>query len=79
MEILIIINTLSIWALMIFTLVLPVNRLSFNVRRTFFKEVPFGFEVLLWEKPTGVLPNSGETIFNFDWRDEEKILDEPNI
>ena len=78
MKILIILNTISIWILIIFMSIRPLwKRLEFTIEKTFFEEIPYGVNITLFKKPKREYPNSGKSIFYFCWRNEDKIKDSP--
>ena len=64
-------------ALLLFLIIKPYwNRLSVDVDRTSWEKKPYGFHVMLWEQNKGIVPNSGKSIFSFNWRSSENIKDE---
>ena len=47
------------------------SRFALRWRKTFWSERKYGFDVTLWERPVGVIPNQGRSIFWFHFISEK--------
>ena len=77
MKTLIIINTLSIWVIIIFMVIKPyLQRFTISINRTFWEKKPYGFYITKWKYKRGISPNSGSSVFWLNWRNYEKMTDD---
>ena len=51
------------------------SRFEFKVRRTFWQKKPYGFSLLLWDRPRKQAPNSGRIFVGFNWLNPDWLND----
>jgi hypothetical protein len=77
METLTIINSVAIVLIFVHLATKIFSRLTFEIERTFWQNIPYGFYVILWKYPRPCYGgNSGKSVFKIHWRNPDKIKDE---
>lgn len=72
------INTVLIIIVFFYVIIKPlIERITFEINRTFWEKKPYGFHFTLWDYPVKEDgSNSGTSFFGFNWRDPDKIHDD---
>lgn len=77
MKTIVIINTISIWLIIIFMIIKPyLQKFTIQINRTFWEKKPYGFHITKWKYKRDIIPNSGRGIFHFNWRNPDNISDD---
>jgi hypothetical protein len=73
----VIMNTVLVWLILIFMIIKPyLQKFTIEINRTLWEKKPYGFHITKWEYKKGTSPNNGARLFNFNWRNPDKISDD---